>query len=137
MEPAVCRQGVPVFFSPCHHSPWLHCSHAHPALPRCSLLTKSECVQVYQDLCSQDGLSLRDPSPHGIREYSLSLMPGTYRRLLVRPADLSWQLLQYSDADTPLAVTALDRECTGSQGGEGKLACSTVEPGDCPLQGPG
>ncbi|KAK9796674.1 hypothetical protein WJX73_005450 [Symbiochloris irregularis] len=92
-------------------------------------------AQVYQDLCSKDGLSLHDSSPHGIREYSLSLMPGAYRRLLVRPADLSWQLLRYSDADTTLAVTALDRAT--QQNAERKLACSIVDPGTPITTSPG
>lgn len=90
-------------------------------------------MQVYQDLCSKDGLSLNEPSAHGSREYSLSLMPGAYRRLLVRPADLSWQLLRYSNADAPLAVTALDRACSGKQNAEAQLACSIIEPGECLL----
>jgi hypothetical protein len=64
--------------------------------------------QVYKQHAAQDGVQL-DGAPHNVREFSLAGLPGGYRRLLHRPADLRWRLLAYTDADAPLAATDLDR----------------------------
>ena len=86
-------------------------------------------MQVYEQLCHQDGIALLGPCPHSVKDFSLSLMPGTYRRLLVCPKDLSWQLLWYSDPQAALAVTALDRATAGPEG--------VVQPACSPVQGSG
>ena len=84
--------------------------------------------QVYHEMCAQDGLSLTQPAAHKVREYSLASLPGAYRRLLIRPKDLSWQLLQYQDADTPLAITELDKAAAGDAQVT-DLACKPVVAG--------
>ena len=65
-------------------------------------------MQVYRDLAAKDGISL-DSTPHGVRDFSLTALPGGYRRLLHRPRDLNWLLLLYSYPDAPLASSTLDR----------------------------
>ncbi len=65
-------------------------------------------MQVYRDLAAEDGIPL-DSAPHGVRDFSLTALPGGYRRLLHRPRDLNWRLLRYSDPDAPLAHSTLDR----------------------------
>lgn len=68
----------------------------------------SSSLQVYTDLATKDGIPL-DSAPHGVRDFSLTALPGGYRRLLHRPRDLNWRLLRYSDPDAPLALSTLDR----------------------------
>lgn len=83
-------------------------------------------LQVYHDLCAGDGLSLTEPASHKVKDYCLASMPGAYRQLAVRPPDLTWQLLQYSQPDAPLAISELDRAC-----GKGDMAlqCTQLNPG--------
>ena len=81
---------------------------------------------MYHDTCAAAGLSLSEAAAHGVREYFLADMPGAYRRLVIQPQELSWQLLQYTDPDANLAVTELDR----AMGNEAcAAACSPVDPG--------
>jgi hypothetical protein len=67
----------------------------------------SDGVQVYRRLAAEDGIAL-DSAPHGVRDFALTCLPGDYRRVLHRPADLEWVLLRYQDADEPLAQADLD-----------------------------
>ncbi|KAK9908622.1 hypothetical protein WJX75_000533 [Coccomyxa subellipsoidea] len=78
-------------------------------LPGCRVeYPRHSTAQVYRDLAAKDGISL-DSTPHGVRDFSLTALPGGYRRLLHRPRDLNWRLLRYSDPDAPLASSTLDR----------------------------
>ncbi|BDA41229.1 Multisubstrate pseudouridine synthase 7 [Coccomyxa sp. Obi] len=78
-------------------------------LPGCRIhYPRHDTAQVYRDLAAEDGISL-DSAPHGVRDFSLTALPGGYRRLLHRPRDLNWRLLRYSDPDEPLAHSTLDR----------------------------
>uniref|UniRef100_A0A8C3AB27 Pseudouridylate synthase 7 homolog n=1 Tax=Cyclopterus lumpus TaxID=8103 RepID=A0A8C3AB27_CYCLU len=47
----------------------------------------------YRELLSADGLDI-DNMRHKVRDYSLA---GAYRRILIRPTDVSWLVIQYDD----------------------------------------
>uniref|UniRef100_A0A8C2FR27 Pseudouridylate synthase 7 homolog n=1 Tax=Cyprinus carpio TaxID=7962 RepID=A0A8C2FR27_CYPCA len=47
----------------------------------------------YRDMLSADDLDI-DSMRHKVRDYSLA---GAYRRILIRPRDVSWELIQYDD----------------------------------------
>ncbi|ORX91940.1 tRNA pseudouridine synthase D [Basidiobolus meristosporus CBS 931.73] len=59
----------------------------------------------YNELMSQDGLDPRDMR-RNVKEFSL---PGSYRKFMAKPENVSWQTLKYTDADASLAQTDLDR----------------------------
>ena len=62
---------------------------------------------MYQTEAASLGLSLGE-CKHNVREFSFKSLPGDYRRLLVRPKQLDWKLLTYSDLQQDLAYTDLD-----------------------------
>ncbi len=64
-------------------------------------------AQVYAEAAARLGVDLA-AAPHAQRDFSLSSLPGGYRLLLHRPADLQFRLLQYVDPDQTLAATDLD-----------------------------
>ncbi|XP_068459094.1 pseudouridylate synthase 7 homolog [Clinocottus analis] len=47
----------------------------------------------YRELLTADGLDI-DNMRHKVRDYSLA---GAYRRILIRPTDVSWEVVQYDD----------------------------------------
>jgi len=53
------------------------------------------------------------------RDYSLS---GSYRKIIVRPEDLSWEILYYDDYQVPLIERDVDilhnKPLTSSSGGQ-------------------
>ncbi|PWZ15949.1 Pseudouridylate synthase 7 [Zea mays] len=55
----------------------------------------------------EDGISLIE-SAHGIKDFSITSMKGGYRRVLQRPIDFEWDLMTYTDDNTPLVPTDLD-----------------------------
>ncbi|XP_016309204.1 pseudouridylate synthase 7 homolog [Sinocyclocheilus anshuiensis] len=55
----------------------------------------------YRDMLSADDLDI-DSMRHKVRDYSLA---GAYRRILTRPSDVSWELIQYDDPRVPLVHT--------------------------------
>ncbi|KAK9809841.1 hypothetical protein WJX72_000220 [[Myrmecia] bisecta] len=66
-----------------------------------------ETAAVYGAKAKEHGVSL-DSVVHAQREYSLLSLPGDYRRVLHKPRDLEWKLLQYSNALEALAATELE-----------------------------
>jgi tRNA pseudouridine13 synthase len=58
---------------------------------------------VYTSLLAKHGLPA-DCFRHHVKELS---MPGAYRRIVQRPADLTWQFFSYSDPTSPLVQTDL------------------------------
>lgn len=44
-------------------------------------------ADVYRSLATADGVSL-DTSPHGAQDFSMAALPGAYRHVIYRPADL-------------------------------------------------
>ncbi|XP_043083526.1 pseudouridylate synthase 7 homolog isoform X2 [Puntigrus tetrazona] len=61
--------------------------------------------QGYRDMMSADDLDI-DNMRHKVRDYSLA---GAYRRILIRPRDVSWELIQYNDPRVPLVHTDVEK----------------------------
>ncbi|XP_050956236.1 pseudouridylate synthase 7 homolog isoform X2 [Labeo rohita] len=59
----------------------------------------------YRDMMSADDLDI-DNMRHKVRDYSLA---GAYRRILIRPRDVSWELIQYDDPRVPLVHTDVEK----------------------------
>ncbi|PON73871.1 Pseudouridine synthase [Parasponia andersonii] len=71
------------------------------------ILPTNDIAQVYHDLAKKDAISLTE-SAHNIKEFSITSMTGSYRRVLQKPIDYEWELLTYTDGTVPLAETDLD-----------------------------
>ncbi|KAL2478601.1 Pseudouridine synthase family protein [Forsythia ovata] len=63
--------------------------------------------KVYQDLAKKDDISLTE-SAHNTKEFSITNVTGSYRRLFQKPKDFEWELVKYTDRDMPLAETDWD-----------------------------
>lgn len=63
--------------------------------------------EVYLDLAKKDDISLTE-SAHNTKEFSITNMTGSYRRLFQKPKDFEWELVKYTDRDMPLAKTDWD-----------------------------
>ncbi|XP_069048726.1 pseudouridylate synthase 7 homolog [Lepisosteus oculatus] len=59
----------------------------------------------YREMLSADGLDI-DNMRHKIRDYSLS---GAYRRILLRPQDVRWEVISYDDPRIPLVHTDVEK----------------------------
>ncbi|XP_067292574.1 pseudouridylate synthase 7 homolog isoform X1 [Pseudorasbora parva] len=59
----------------------------------------------YRAMLSADDLDI-DNMRHKVRDYSLA---GAYRKLLTRPSDVSWELIQYEDPRVPLVQTDVEK----------------------------
>uniref|UniRef100_W5NEK4 Pseudouridine synthase 7 n=1 Tax=Lepisosteus oculatus TaxID=7918 RepID=W5NEK4_LEPOC len=59
----------------------------------------------YREMLSADGLDI-DNMRHKIRDYSLS---GAYRRILLRPQDVRWEVISYDDPRIPLVHTDVEQ----------------------------
>uniref|UniRef100_A0A671PQ69 Pseudouridylate synthase 7 homolog n=1 Tax=Sinocyclocheilus anshuiensis TaxID=1608454 RepID=A0A671PQ69_9TELE len=59
----------------------------------------------YRDMLSADDLDIENMR-HKVRDYSLA---GAYRRILIRPRDVSWELIQYDDPRVPLVHTDVEK----------------------------
>ncbi|KAK7258713.1 hypothetical protein RIF29_24295 [Crotalaria pallida] len=68
----------------------------------------NEIAKVYNDLASKDGISLTE-SVHNVKEFSITNMTGSYRRVFQKPINFVWELLTYTDSNKPLAETDLDK----------------------------
>lgn len=58
----------------------------------------------YRELMSADHVDLT--AREGSRDY---ILPGSYRKLVIRPRDVTWQLVRYDTLTTPLTTTDLER----------------------------
>ncbi|XP_015875445.2 multisubstrate pseudouridine synthase 7 isoform X2 [Ziziphus jujuba] len=67
----------------------------------------NDIAEVYHDLAKKDGISLTE-SVHNVKEFSITSMTGSYRRVFQKPLDYEWELLTYTDGTKPLAETDLD-----------------------------
>ncbi|KAK9845240.1 hypothetical protein WJX81_000864 [Elliptochloris bilobata] len=85
-------------------------------------------AQVYVQAAAHLGVDM-EAAPHAQRDFSLAGAPGGYRRLLHRPADLAFRLLQYSDPDQCLAATDLDK-----LRGTAPPPVSVLGPGEQPMK---
>uniref|UniRef100_A0A8C6WE08 Pseudouridylate synthase 7 homolog n=1 Tax=Neogobius melanostomus TaxID=47308 RepID=A0A8C6WE08_9GOBI len=59
----------------------------------------------YREMLSADGLDI-DNMRHKIKDYSLA---GAYRRVVIRPSDVSWEVIQYDDPRNPLVHTDIEK----------------------------
>ncbi|XP_051856426.1 pseudouridylate synthase 7 homolog isoform X3 [Antechinus flavipes] len=60
--------------------------------------------EAYKDMLAADHLNI-DNMKHKIRDYSLS---GAYRKIIIRPQNVSWEVVSYDDPRIPLFNTDLD-----------------------------
>ncbi|KAK4852575.1 hypothetical protein QYF36_025154 [Acer negundo] len=67
----------------------------------------NDVANVYHDLAKKDAINLTE-SVHNIKEFSITSMTGSYRRVFQKPMDFEWELLRYTDGNKPLAETDLD-----------------------------
>ncbi|KAJ6737416.1 TRNA PSEUDOURIDINE SYNTHASE D [Salix viminalis] len=68
----------------------------------------NEIAKVYHDLAKKDAINLTE-SVHSVKEFSITSMTGSYRRVFQKPLDFEWELLAYNDSNKPLAETDLDK----------------------------
>lgn len=68
----------------------------------------NEIAKVYHDLAKKDAINLTE-SVHRVKEFSITSMTGSYRRVFQKPLDFEWELLTYNDSNKPLAETDLDK----------------------------
>ncbi|XP_048864936.1 pseudouridylate synthase 7 homolog isoform X1 [Brienomyrus brachyistius] len=61
--------------------------------------------QAYKDMLASDDLDINNMR-HKIRDYSLA---GAYRRILIRPRDVSWEVSHYDDPRIPLVHTDVEK----------------------------
>ncbi|KAL5770672.1 hypothetical protein ACOSP7_014826 [Xanthoceras sorbifolium] len=68
----------------------------------------NDVADVYHDLAKKDAINLTE-SVHNVKEFSITAMTGSYRRVFQKPMDFEWELLRYTDGNKPLAETDLDK----------------------------
>ncbi|GMI79207.1 hypothetical protein like AT3G04820 [Hibiscus trionum] len=68
----------------------------------------NEVADVYHDMAKKDGISLTE-SVHSVKEFSITSMTGSYRRVFQKPIDFQWELLSYTDGNIALSETDLDK----------------------------
>uniref|UniRef100_A0A3B3RZU0 Pseudouridylate synthase 7 homolog n=2 Tax=Paramormyrops kingsleyae TaxID=1676925 RepID=A0A3B3RZU0_9TELE len=61
--------------------------------------------QAYKDMLASNDLDINNMR-HKIRDYSLA---GAYRRILIRPRDVSWEVIHYDDPRIPLVHTDVEK----------------------------
>ncbi|XP_053174851.1 pseudouridylate synthase 7 homolog isoform X2 [Scomber japonicus] len=59
----------------------------------------------YGEMLSADGLDI-DNMRHKVRDYSLA---GAYRRIIIRPSDVNWEVIQYDDPRISLVHTDFEK----------------------------
>ena len=61
---------------------------------------------IYHQLAAADGVTL--DTAGSSKAFCICGLTGDYRRIIHRPKDLEWKLIQYSDANEPLALSELE-----------------------------
>ncbi|XP_057182923.1 pseudouridylate synthase 7 homolog isoform X1 [Triplophysa rosa] len=61
--------------------------------------------QCYSEMLSADNLDISNMR-HKVRDYSLA---GAYRRVVIRPRDVRWELIHYDDPRVPLVHTDVEK----------------------------
>ncbi|GCC28620.1 hypothetical protein chiPu_0007051 [Chiloscyllium punctatum] len=61
--------------------------------------------KAYEEMMAADGLDINNMK-HKIRDYSLS---GAYRKIIIRPQNVTWETLVYDDNKIPLVHTDLEK----------------------------
>ncbi|CAI8615545.1 unnamed protein product [Vicia faba] len=73
-----------------------------------SIYPTNDIVKVYNDLTNKDGVSLTE-SVHNAKEFSITSVTGSYRKVFQKPINFDWELLTYTDSHKPLVETDLDK----------------------------
>ncbi|KAJ7407117.1 RAD50 interactor 1 [Willisornis vidua] len=66
---------------------------------------KHKIGEAYKEMLVADNLDINNMR-HKIRDYSLS---GAYRKIIIRPQNVSWEVVAYDDPKIPLFTTDLDK----------------------------
>ncbi|XP_048235924.1 multisubstrate pseudouridine synthase 7 isoform X2 [Ricinus communis] len=61
-----------------------------------------------KDTLVKDAINLAE-SVHSAKEFSITSMTGSYRRVFQKPMDFEWETLSYTDGTTPLAETDMEK----------------------------
>eukprot|EP00118_Oscarella_pearsei_P009351 m.53784 g.53784 ORF g.53784 m.53784 type:complete len:587 (+) comp34278_c0_seq6:340-2100(+) len=81
-------------------------------------LPQNQTKDWYDTMLKDDGFSLATLK-HKVKDYSL---PGSYRHLLVKPLDMTWDCMTYNDVMVPLLETDVQKL-------NGTFSCEPVEDG--------
>ncbi|KQK05495.1 pseudouridylate synthase 7 homolog [Brachypodium distachyon] len=105
-----------------------------------ALFPGNEVAEIYHEMAKKDGISLTG-SAHGVKEFSITNMKGSYRRVFQRPIDFEWELMKYTDESASLAETDMDIlskvKLTEAKANEpGSSGVSNSKPADCKLESP-
>ncbi|RYR02388.1 hypothetical protein Ahy_B06g081184 isoform A [Arachis hypogaea] len=68
----------------------------------------NDVAKVYHDLADKDRISLTE-CVHNVKEFSITNVTGSYRRVFQKPINFEWELLKYADSTKPLVETDLDK----------------------------
>ncbi|XP_067915387.1 pseudouridylate synthase 7 homolog isoform X1 [Heterodontus francisci] len=69
------------------------------------LYPKHKIGKAYEEMMAVDGLDINNMK-HKIRDYSLS---GAYRKIIIHPQNVTWQILVYDDNKIPLVRTDVEK----------------------------
>eukprot|EP00124_Ichthyophonus_hoferi_P001206 Ihof_evm16s57 gene=Ihof_evmTU16s57 len=64
----------------------------------CVIYPKNDLHNSYRELMAKDNIDI-DNMRHSIKDYSLS---GAYRKIIIRPGDMTWQIVRYDSNEDPL-----------------------------------
>jgi len=68
------------------------------------LLLNCAVGEQYHRLLKEDGFSV-EQLRHRVKDFAL---PGSYRTLVTKPADVTWEVLHYNDVTIPLTLSDVD-----------------------------
>ncbi|XP_053572532.1 pseudouridylate synthase 7 homolog [Bombina bombina] len=66
---------------------------------------KHKIAQAYEEMLAADNLDIKNMR-HRIRDYSLA---GAYRKIVIQPQDVTWEVIAYDDTKIPLVETDVDK----------------------------
>ncbi|XP_063304199.1 pseudouridylate synthase 7 homolog isoform X1 [Pelobates fuscus] len=66
---------------------------------------KHKIAAAYEEMLAADNLDIKNMR-HKIKDYSLA---GAYRKMVIRPQDVSWELVAYDDPKIPLVTTDVEK----------------------------
>ncbi|XP_051889897.1 pseudouridylate synthase 7 homolog isoform X2 [Pristis pectinata] len=69
------------------------------------LYPKHKIGKAYEEMMAADGLDINNMR-HKIRDYSLS---GAYRKIIIHPQNVTWEILVYDDKKIPLVQTDVEK----------------------------
>ncbi|XP_062004871.1 multisubstrate pseudouridine synthase 7 [Rosa rugosa] len=72
------------------------------------IFPENDIAAVFHDLAKKDAISLTE-SVHNVKEFSITNVTGSYRRVFQKPMDFEWELLKYIDGNIPLVETDFEK----------------------------